>query len=466
MKHADFIILDLLSLAVAFVLAYWLKFEDFGFLDSSMWKSLFVMLLLTNFVLMLVINPYSGIFRRGYWADVGSNLKLAIGSFVIACVVFYLFKIGEAYSREMLITTYVIYLVLSLLVKAVHKRRLLTRREKLPSGSVRRVILATTSHDAKAAEKLVSAEDVRFADVVGFCLVDASESGELHDKPTAPPDGIVRLVMQLRADEVLVTVDPALIGAETFELLVEDGVRVSFAIEEAFGIDAESQTLGRRGVFKTLDMERYLFGTGQMLYLPIKRLFDIVLGLIGCLFTLLVAIVVKLGYLVSGDRHSIIYRQTRIGVRGEPFEMYKFRTMVWNADEELARLLKDPELRVEWVENQKLENDPRITRVGRVLRRTSLDEFPQFLNVLRGQMSVVGPRPLVPGELEEHGGRMLYNRVKPGITGWWGCNGRSNIDYRERLELEYHYVRHCSLYLDVLCIFRTAVAVIKRDGAQ
>ena len=104
--------------------------------------------------------------------------------------------------------------------------------------------------------------------------------------------------------------------------------------------------------------------------------------------------------------------------------------------------------------------------MGRILRRASLDELPQFLNVLKGEMSAIGPRPLVPGELEAHGGRALYNKVKPGLTGWWGCNGRSDIEYEERLELEYYYITHCSLYLDALCVLRTAAAVFKREGAQ
>lgn len=98
--------------------------------------------------------------------------------------------------------------------------------------------------------------------------------------------------------------------------------------------------------------------------------------------------------------------------------------------------------------------------------RASLDELPQFFNVLKGEMSAIGPRPLIPGELEAHGGRPLYNKVKPGLTGWWGCNGRSDIEYQERLELEYYYITHCSLYLDALCILRTALAVFKREGAQ
>jgi undecaprenyl-phosphate galactose phosphotransferase len=179
-----------------------------------------------------------------------------------------------------------------------------------------------------------------------------------------------------------------------------------------------------------------------------------------------VALFVKLAYVCAGDWHPVLYQQRRIGFRGEPFQLYKFRSMVWDADKALEDILKDPEARAEWERDQKLSNDPRITPIGRFLRRTSIDELPQFLNVLIGQMSLVGPRPLVPGELEEHHGKALYNKVKPGITGWWGCNGRSNIDYRERLELEYYYIKHCSLYLDVVSIMRTCVTVLKRDGAQ
>lgn len=466
LKHADFILIDLASLALAFVLSYWIKFGNLELFTIGSWRGLFAMVLIIDVAITLLTGPYSGIFRRSYWRDVGSSLKLALWNFLVVSVLFYLLKIGEEYSREMLVITYGSYALLAMALKAIHKKRMLSRRENRPSDSVRRVVMVTNSSTAGDDEALSHADDMRTIEVVGFCLADTQVVGECLGRPAAPSDGIVALCSEQHADEVLILVNPSFIGDEALESLIDDGVRVRFAITESLGVGSETQSLGNAGVLKTLDLERYSFGSDQLLYLALKRLFDIVLGLFGCIVVLPVAAVVKISYLISGDAHSIFYHQTRIGLGGKPFELYKIRTMVWNADEILKELLKDPKMREEWERDQKFSNDPRITPVGRFLRRTSLDELPQFLNVLMGQMSVVGPRPLVPGELESHGGRPLYVKVKPGITGWWGCNGRSNIDYRERLELEYYYVRHCSLYLDVLCIFRTAVAVIKKDGAQ
>jgi len=140
--------------------------------------------------------------------------------------------------------------------------------------------------------------------------------------------------------------------------------------------------------------------------------------------------------------------------------------MVKDADVMLEELLKDERLRAEWDEIQKLEHDPRITKVGRLLRMSSLDELPQCINVLTGDMSIVGPRPLVEGELEQHGGDKLYWQVKPGITGWWATHGRSDIDYQERLELEYYYIKNQSLKLDLICMLKTIGVVLKQEGAK
>ncbi len=146
--------------------------------------------------------------------------------------------------------------------------------------------------------------------------------------------------------------------------------------------------------------------------------------------------------------------------------------MVPNADEVLAKLLKQKKYRDQWEESQKLDDDPRITRIGRFIRKSSIDEFPQFINVLLGQMSMVGPRPLIPGELKEHGGKAKdiekYQSIKPGVTGYWAMRIRSdkNSDYDERLKLEYFYIDNRSLSLDTKILWQTFSAVLHMKGAK
>jgi len=202
-------------------------------------------------------------------------------------------------------------------------------------------------------------------------------------------------------------------------------------------------------------------------FLVIKRLFDILVSILGIILMLPVTIFVKIAYMLTGDFKSIFYRQQRIGRNGKLIGIYKFRSMVPNAGEVLEELLKDPKYKAEWDANQKLDNDPRITEVGKLLRKTSLDELPQFINVLLNDMSLIGPRPLVKGELDAHNGNHdIYEKVKPGITGWWACNGRSALDYEDRLNLEYYYVNNRSLRLDIKCILRTVKCVLDRNGAK
>ncbi len=204
------------------------------------------------------------------------------------------------------------------------------------------------------------------------------------------------------------------------------------------------------------------------IFLGIKRLFDIIVALIGCIALLPLMLIVKICNIISGDLNPIFYKQKRIGKNGKFIYIYKFRSMVPNADEILKELLeKSPERKKEWEENQKFEHDPRITKIGSILRKTSLDEVPQMINVLKGDMSLIGPRPLIEGELDSHNGNHeLYESVRPGITGWWACNGRSATTYEERLKLEYYYVQNMSLTLDIKCIIKTVLAVIKKDGAK
>lgn len=202
-------------------------------------------------------------------------------------------------------------------------------------------------------------------------------------------------------------------------------------------------------------------------YLFIKRTFDIIVSLIGILFLIPIILILKLIFMLSGDFKPIMFKQKRVGKFGKSIYIYKIRSMVPNAEEELQKLLKVKKYKKEWDQNQKLENDPRITKVGKFIRKTSIDEIPQFINVLKGDMSLIGPRPLVVNELKNHGGiHQIYESVRPGITGWWACNGRSALDYKERLNLEYYYVNNKSVILDAKCIYKTITAVINKEGAK
>lgn len=197
------------------------------------------------------------------------------------------------------------------------------------------------------------------------------------------------------------------------------------------------------------------------MYFVIKRIFDIVVSLIVLLLMIPLSIILKIITIFTGNFNSIFFTQMRIGKNGKKFKLYKYTSMVPDADKKLEELLKIDSYNQEWKENQKLKNDPRVTKIGSILRKTTLDELPQFINILKGDMSIVGPRPLVEGELDaHHGNHKLYESVKPGLTGWWACNNHYNFTYKERLDLEYYYIKNMSLSLDIKCIVKTIGLVL------
>jgi Undecaprenyl-phosphate galactose phosphotransferase WbaP len=162
-----------------------------------------------------------------------------------------------------------------------------------------------------------------------------------------------------------------------------------------------------------------------------------------------------------------LFRQERVGRDGRTFHVWKFRTMLVDAEARLEALLAtDPAARLEWESSQKLARDPRVTRVGGFLRATSLDELPQLWNVVLGEMSLVGPRPIVRAEIPRYAESYEYYRqVRPGITGYWQVSGRSNTSYTQRVMLDTYYVRNWSIWLDLVILLRTVTVVLQRQGA-
>lgn len=220
----------------------------------------------------------------------------------------------------------------------------------------------------------------------------------------------------------------------------------------------------------TLTNEDYtlLFKIKRAIYFIVKRIGDILVSLIGLVLLIPITIIIKIAYMCTGDFHSVIFTQDRIGKNGKHFKFYKFRSMVPNADEVLfKRLAEDEKLAEEYAMNKKLKNDPRITNIGKLIRKFSIDETPQFINIFLGDMSLIGNRPYLPREKEDMG--KYYDNIiktKPGLTGYWQVSGRNDVTFKKRLELEAYYSQHAGFKMDIKIFFKTFKVVLFGKGAK
>ena len=202
----------------------------------------------------------------------------------------------------------------------------------------------------------------------------------------------------------------------------------------------------------------------KKVYIKIKRVIDVILAsvaliLLSPLFAI-IAIAIKID-----SKGPVFFSHKRIGKNGKIIKLYKFRSMVINAEELIKSFT--PEQMREYKENYKLTNDPRITKVGKFLRKTSLDELPQLINIINGDLSIIGPRPVVADELEKYGvNKDKFLSVTPGLTGYWAANGRSNTTYEQRMEMELYYIDNLSLKMDIKVFFKTILSVLKKEGAR
>jgi lipopolysaccharide/colanic/teichoic acid biosynthesis glycosyltransferase len=198
----------------------------------------------------------------------------------------------------------------------------------------------------------------------------------------------------------------------------------------------------------------------------LTRVFDITLILLASPYILFFFVLISI-LIMLDSRGGPFYRQTRIGRGGRRFQALKFRTMVLDADQILQRYLDEsPDLKAEWLATHKLKRDPRVTRIGAILRKLSLDEMPQFWNILIGDMSLIGPRPIVDAEIERYGKCFeLYIQARPGLTGLWQVSGRSDTSYQRRVELDEYYLLNRNIKLDLIILLKTVYVVLGRKGA-
>ncbi len=389
--------------------------------------------------------------RVPFWTEFGDLLRSTgiafLFDFVLATKIY-----AVTFSTEPMLR-WMLFVPLVLLFRAFG-RRILTRAGL---GSLRTIIVGE-GDAARVARAALSSDKSLGYDVVadvGFPGVSVAGGG----RPW------LKLMETYEADFVVV----ALGGGETREA---QGVLASLALARVpFAV---IPTVGGLPVFG-FDAQ-YFFSHDVMLLVnrnnlmrPFNRLLKLAFDYVVALLVMVVVapLFLLIALMIRRDGGPVFYRHERVGPYGRPFNCFKFRSMTPNADEVLRWLFeRDPAAAAEWEATQKLQNDPRVTAVGRLLRATSLDELPQLLNVLRGEMSLVGPRPIVASEAVKYGDNIsFYNEARPGLTGLWQVSGRSETSYARRVELDVWYVKNWTLWHDIAILLKTVPAVMRRRGA-
>lgn len=383
--------------------------------------------------------------RLPFWSEAKELVLAAFLGLLVEGFVEYALK--EHVSRSWIVSSWMLYAPFVLLIRSVVKRALLV----LGARTVR-VLVIGTGVSAQRVRRAVESEPLLGYRVVA-CLRPRSAREAVGILHACGAD--LAVVALSREDEDL--------GIATARAFVSAGVPYAVCPSvQGLGFSSMRSTImfGHDVLFMT-DRK----GLGDPAARALKRAFDVVVSsllLVGGL-PFLVAVAVA----VAADGGSPFYGQLRVGRHGRIFRLWKVRSMTADAEVRLQRLLgEDPVAKAEWDRERKLRNDPRITGFGRLLRKTAVDEVPQLWNVLKGDMSLVGPRPVVEAELARYGEEAdAYLLVRPGITGLWQVAGRNDVDYDRRVSLDAWYVRHWSFWNDLVVLFMTIPALLSRRGA-
>lgn len=390
--------------------------------------------------------------RRVVLATTFTYLVLGAGLFLI--------REGDTYSREVFVMAWVLSL------GAVLTGRLLVRQ-----GFARfswwgyPVLILGAGRTGEMVVQTLKRQPEFGLNPIAVLDDDLSKRGELAGIPVLGSLSAAPALAYQRDIHYAIVAMPGVQRERLLTILEQHGHTFPhlLMIPDLFGVASLWVSAKDLGGILGLEIRQRLLLPGPRLT---KALVDLVLTIV--LGLALLPLVITIAILVKvSSPGPIFYGQRRLGRDGVPFTAWKFRSMVSNADQALADYFHvNPALRLQWERDQKLRYDPRVTAIGRFLRRTSLDELPQLWNVLRGEMSLVGPRPIIDEEIPRYAEKYkLYTRVLPGLTGLWQVSGRNNVSYPERVNLDAYYVRNWSVWLDIYILLRTVWVVITGDGA-
>ena len=472
-KHKDFIFMDLCCIVIAFILADWFRHEAIiNLYTDEIYRNTIIFIVLLDLCVSVVSESYKGVLKRGYYLEFNAVLKQTIIAELGTGL--YLFSIdnGHNFSRIVLYLMGIIYTGLTYLTRILWKKHL---KSKMAEEGEHSLYIVTNENSAEDVIRNVRENNYNLYDINGLVIIDKDMTGSwISGIPVvAELKDASAYICQKWVDEVFINVDEDYpFPQELMDELLEMGMVVHQNLAKIKNMQGQKQMIETVGGYTVLTTSMN-FATDRQAFA--KRTLDIVGGLVGCILTGIIYIFIAPAIYISSPG-PIFFSQVRIGQNGKPFKMYKFRSMYMDAEERKAELMAQTKMSDGRM--FKLDFDPRVignkilpdgrkkTGVGEFIRKTSLDEFPQFWNVLKGDMSLVGTRPILQDELEQY---ELHHRAriatKPGITGMWQVSGRSNItDFEEVVRLDTEYITKWNFGLDIKILLQTVKTVLKREG--
>ncbi len=418
------------------------------------------------FPVWLLFYAYEGLYtkRFSFWDEVKILWKVIFFSTLAVFSILYLGKIGEQVSRTVIVLMGIVSFPLLPVIR-IYAKKLLVLAGLLKS----KVLILGAGKTGELIFRALKRDTNLGFDVVGFLDDDPEKRGKKLEgvKIHGGVDKAQKYIDRCGIHDIII----AMPGCEKEKLVsiinrLQHKARNILFIPDLFGIAVLGTNLQHFFQEQAIGLE-VKNNLARPINILIKRLFDLVVS-VALLFILWIPILLISVLIRTNSKGRALFSQERIGRNGRSFRCYKFRTMYEEADKRLHKVLDgNPEVKSEWQQHWKLRDDPRTTKVGDFLRKTSLDELPQIMNVLKGEMSLVGPRPVTKKEIDDYykdQARLCFG-VPPGITGLWQVSGRSNTGYDYRITLDSWYVRNWNLWLDIVILFKTVRIVLKREGA-
>ena len=465
-RSVALLLIDLLSLGLSYLLSYVLLHDALGLLLPYGAEAMreYILILFMSFFIASLIQPQSNdTVLRTFSGEIPPVLRFNVLLVAVLAVLLLLFKSPVLDSRYLFVTLFLANAALMSLLHALYRRFMLHRFDG--TDAARLIEIVTTKE--RAGEVLSAVRRDYRRKIVGVALLgEAPEGGTICGAPCLgsadDPEALVQGVTREAVDEILFCVpyEALLTLGDAIAEIESAGVVVHLYVPMLDRFAGAEQAATMVGGLPVMSFAAKTHAPGA---LALKRLFDILIGGLGLMLSVPVIALVALP-LLAESRGPLFFSQTRIGRNGRPFRIYKLRSMYVDAEARKAELLEKNEMQGLMF---KIKKDPRITKVGRILRATSIDELPQFFNVLRGDMSLVGPRPPLRDEFDQYLAR--YKRrlsMRPGITGLWQVSGRNQVlNFDDVVRLDLAYIDRWSLLLDLKILIRTVLVVIRCSGS-